>query len=115
MKNRRISRRRFLFRSPSTALAVAAASAVLIPENTLAAHQVSVCSQPEAHCIIHDDLPSNIMQGAPPPKDKRVTVANYRENQANRRWVHQHMREIFPTQNIFRGRGPRHCPSDSMY
>lgn len=106
MRNQQISRRRLLLHCPSTALAVAAAPAVLIPEKTLAAPQTPVCSQPEDHCIIHDDLASNTMQGSPPPKDKRVTVANYRENQANRCWVHQHMREIFPTQNIFRGRGP---------
>jgi CubicO group peptidase (beta-lactamase class C family) len=95
-----------LLRSPSTALAVAAAPAFLIREQAVAAPQTPLCRQPEDHCIIHDDLPSSIMQGAPPAKEKRVTIANYRENQANRRWVHQHMREIFPTQNISRGRGP---------
>ena len=58
------------------------------------------------------------MEGFPPPKNNRVTIDNYRaklkglENQnpgaavAKTRWAHFHMRELFPTQRISRGRIP---------
>lgn len=107
MRSPQISRRRLLVRSSSVALAaMAVPTAVAAVEETTGGPQKAVCRQSENHVIIHDDPPSDIMEGSPPPKDKRITVGNYRENQANRRWVHQHMREVFPTQNIFRGRGP---------
>lgn len=46
-----------------------------------------------------------LMQGFPPPADKRVDVSNgYRYPQL--RWVVQHLRELQPTQNIRRGEAP---------
>ena len=46
-----------------------------------------------------------LMQGFPPPVDARVTLANWQEPPYNR-WSFSHMRELVPTQRIFRGHGP---------
>jgi hypothetical protein len=57
---------------------------------------------------------TGVMRGFPPPPNMRVTIDNYRSrfpgvgrvDVANTRWAHFHMREILPTQNISRGKGP---------
>jgi CubicO group peptidase (beta-lactamase class C family) len=46
-----------------------------------------------------------LMQGFPPPADVQVTLANWQEPPYNR-WSFSHMRELVPTQRIFRGHGP---------
>ena len=46
-----------------------------------------------------------LMQGFPPPADAQVTLANWQEPPYNR-WSFSHMRELVPTQRIFRGHGP---------
>lgn len=46
-----------------------------------------------------------LMEGFPPPADKRVTVANLRQY-PNSRWAFHHMRELFPSRLIDRGTGP---------
>ena len=46
-----------------------------------------------------------LMQGFPPPRDARVTLANWQEPPFNR-WSFSHMRELVPTQRISRGSGP---------
>jgi len=46
-----------------------------------------------------------IMQGAPPPRDKRVTTANVQEAPFNR-WGFGHVRDLIPTARIGRGDGP---------
>ena len=74
--------------------------------------------QDNGHVIFHPAPPGGVMEGFPPPKNNRVTIDNYRAkleglvNQnpgaavANTRWAHFHMRELFPTQRISRGRIP---------
>lgn len=46
-----------------------------------------------------------IMQGSPPPEDKRVTQENWDRPPFNR-WSFQHVREVLPTINVSRGDGP---------
>ena len=46
-----------------------------------------------------------IMQGFPPPADKRVLRENFMEPPRNR-WAFQHIRELQPTREIWRGDGP---------
>jgi hypothetical protein len=46
-----------------------------------------------------------LMQGFPPPVDAQVTLANWQKPPYNR-WSFSHMRELVPTQRIFRGIGP---------
>lgn len=46
-----------------------------------------------------------IMQGFPPPADKRVLRENFMEPPRNR-WAFQHIRELQPTRDIWRGDGP---------
>lgn len=41
-----------------------------------------------------------LMQGFPPPQDKRVTRSNGLFGVPYNRWSYQHMRELFPTANI---------------
>jgi CubicO group peptidase (beta-lactamase class C family) len=45
-----------------------------------------------------------LMQGFPPPPDQRVTRRNFMEAPANR-WSFQHIRELQPTREIYRGTG----------
>jgi hypothetical protein len=46
-----------------------------------------------------------LMQGFPPPADKRITWRNFMEAPQNR-WSFQHIRELQPTREIYRGAGP---------
>lgn len=47
------------------------------------------------------------MEGAPPPADKRITFADDRFLEFPQiRWTLSHMRELAPTVNVWRGRGP---------
>jgi CubicO group peptidase (beta-lactamase class C family) len=46
-----------------------------------------------------------LMQGYPAPEDKRVTRSNLMRAPYNR-WGFQHMRELMPTAEIYRGDGP---------
>jgi 6-aminohexanoate-oligomer exohydrolase len=46
-----------------------------------------------------------LMQGAPPPADRQVTVANWQEGPFNR-WGFQHVSEIVPSAVLSRGDGP---------
>lgn len=48
---------------------------------------------------------TDVMEGFPPPSDKRVTVHNFMSPPYNR-WALQHIREIQPTKEIYRGSGP---------
>lgn len=48
---------------------------------------------------------NGIMQGSPPPEDKRITHENWDSPPFNR-WSFQHVREILPTVNLSRGNGP---------
>ncbi len=45
-----------------------------------------------------------IMQGSPPPTDKRVDISKWDKGPDNR-WAFQHISEIIPTANISRGSG----------
>lgn len=52
-----------------------------------------------------------LMQGYPAPPDKRVHLGNLMEA-PNNRWGFQHMRELLPTAEVYRGAGPvRALPS----
>ncbi|WP_165393274.1 serine hydrolase domain-containing protein [Rivibacter subsaxonicus] len=51
-----------------------------------------------------EPLALGLMQGLPPPPDKRITLANYRDY-PNARWAYRHMRELAPTLRVWRGRG----------
>jgi CubicO group peptidase (beta-lactamase class C family) len=51
-------------------------------------------------------VPEPLMSGFPPPGESRVTLANWQDPPFNR-WSFQHLRELIPTQRIFRGHGPR--------
>src|SRR6476620_6226911 len=46
-----------------------------------------------------------LMQGYPAAPDKRVTHANLMQA-PNNRWAFQHMRELLPTAEVYRGAGP---------
>lgn len=46
-----------------------------------------------------------LMQGSPPPPDKRATLANWQRPPFNR-WAFAHVRELIPTARIHRGDGP---------
>jgi CubicO group peptidase (beta-lactamase class C family) len=46
-----------------------------------------------------------LMQGFPPPVDKRVLRSNFMQPPLNR-WAFQHIRELQPTREIWRGDGP---------
>ena len=46
-----------------------------------------------------------LMQGFPPPADKQITSRNFMEAPQNR-WSLQHIRELQPTREIYRGSGP---------
>lgn len=50
-----------------------------------------------------------LMQGAPPPPDKRVTLHNFLEPPYNR-WGLQHVRELVPTRAVPNGDGPAPLP-----
>lgn len=41
-----------------------------------------------------------LMEGFPPPPDKRVTKANALQNPPFNRWAYQHMRMFYPTANV---------------
>lgn len=47
-----------------------------------------------------------LMQGFPPPADKRVSFASYLGQYPHARWAFQHMRELIPSRNVPRGNGP---------
>ena len=87
------------------------------PPNRHAREGAARAQQAGDHVIYHPaggQEAKGIMRGFPPPSDKRVTIDNYRSrfpgvgrvDVANTRWAHFHMREILPTQNISRGKGP---------
>lgn len=46
-----------------------------------------------------------LMQGFPPPPDKQVVRGNFMQPPYNR-WSFQHIRELHPTREIYRGSGP---------
>ena len=46
-----------------------------------------------------------LMQGAPPPPERRVTLANWQEGPFNR-WAFQHVSELVPSAVLSRGDGP---------
>ncbi|MBW2541172.1 MAG: serine hydrolase [Deltaproteobacteria bacterium] len=46
-----------------------------------------------------------LMQGFPPPADKRISNRNFMQAPQNR-WSFQHIRELQPTREIFRGTAP---------
>jgi CubicO group peptidase (beta-lactamase class C family) len=46
-----------------------------------------------------------LMEGAPPPADRLVTLANWQDPPFNR-WGFQHVRDLIPTARIARGDGP---------
>src|SRR5689334_4582762 len=46
-----------------------------------------------------------LMQGFPPPADKQVRRGNFM-TAPNNRWAFQHIRELQPTREIWRGDGP---------
>jgi CubicO group peptidase (beta-lactamase class C family) len=46
-----------------------------------------------------------LMSGFPPPAESRVTLANWQDPPYNR-WSFQHLRELIPTQRIYRRHGP---------
>ena len=88
------SRRGFLL--TSTAVGIAAA--------TGGCH-VRGAEDQKKDVLLHGDDRTDaplLMQGFPPPKERRVTLPDYREDQAHRRWSHMHMRELFPTQLLWR-------------
>lgn len=62
---------------------------------------------PPADSVRLDRL--QLMQGFPPPADKRVSVASYLRQYPHARWAFQHMRELIPSRNVWRGDGPV-CP-----
>ena len=51
-----------------------------------------------------DPVALEIMKGFPPPPDKQVRLANVLRY-PNARWAFQHMRELGPTANVWRGTG----------
>jgi CubicO group peptidase (beta-lactamase class C family) len=48
---------------------------------------------------------AGLMQGFPPPEDKRINRNNFMVY-PNTRWAFQHIRELYPTREIYRGTGP---------
>jgi len=55
-------------------------------------------------------MPTGLMTGFPPPRDRQINVSNWQEPQ-NVRWAFRHMREIIPTQLISAGTAsPRALP-----
>jgi len=62
----------------------------------LAAVGVAAAGEPDS---------SKLMQGFPPPDDQIVTRSNLMEY-PNNRWAFQHIRELQPTREIWRGDGP---------
>ena len=46
-----------------------------------------------------------LMQGFPTPSDKRVSIQNFMQAPQNR-WSFQHIRELQPTRDVYRGVGP---------
>ena len=53
-----------------------------------------------------DPVALKLMQGFPPPPDKRVSLGNVLKY-PNGRWGYQHIRELGPTAPIWRGEGPK--------
>lgn len=57
-----------------------------------------------AECLAQDKYASakelGLMEGFPPPPDKRVTKANAIQNPPFNRWAYQHMRMFYPTANV---------------
>ena len=51
-----------------------------------------------------DPVKLGLMQGSPPPADKQVTFQNGGQF-PNLRWTLQHMRELVPSRNVWRGSG----------
>ena len=50
-------------------------------------------------------LELGLMQGFPPPPDKRITDQNFMQAPQNR-WSFQNIRELRPTREVYRGTGP---------
>lgn len=48
---------------------------------------------------------SGLMEGFPPPADRQITRANHMVP-PNNRWSFQHIRELWPTRELWRGDGP---------
>ncbi|MDM0055951.1 serine hydrolase domain-containing protein [Variovorax fucosicus] len=51
-----------------------------------------------------DPVKLELMQGSPPPADKQITFQNGGQF-PNLRWTLQHMRELVPSRNVWRGAG----------
>ncbi len=51
-----------------------------------------------------DPVKLGLMQGSPPPADKQITFQNGGQF-PNLRWTVQHMRELVPSRNVWRGSG----------
>jgi CubicO group peptidase (beta-lactamase class C family) len=65
--------------------------------------------QSDAGVLYHYDESykySGVMQGFPPPRNRRVTIDNFFDSQENLRWTHQHMTELYTAQRIRHGAGP---------
>ena len=60
--------------------------------------------QSERGVAIHPNE-SKVMKGSPPPEEMLVTSQNLRDPKTLA-WQYQHHRELFPTQRIWRGKGP---------
>ena len=96
-----------VFGSLSSAAAMALAKDNIEVQQQDVRSPVTTAQQAKVVVVQHPDVShSDVMKGFPPPKDKRVTVDNYRAEHASTRWAHLHMRELFPTQAIGRGDRP---------
>ena len=60
--------------------------------------------QPPLSAADSDPVKLGLMQGSPPSADKQVTFQNGGQF-PNLRWTLQHMRELVPSRNVWRGRG----------
>jgi len=87
---------------PAFSIVRAAAAAALAAFGTLSVAQTPpprVLSATES-----DPVRLGLMQGSPPPADRQITFQNGGQF-PNLRWTLQHMRELVPSRNVWRGSG----------
>jgi len=114
MEHSHLSRRTFLTAS-STALAAGAASAVSRPSGSAErepspdgpAALGTGLKQSNEGVVYHRDVHnSNLMQGFPPPQDRRVTIDNWSDTTDALRWTHLNAAVVFKSLPVERGDGP---------
>ena len=104
MKRSKLCRRAFLTGSAGI---LAGGAAVVVRSQANPAATSSMSAQSEEGVVCHRDVhKADLMNGFPPPKDRRVTIDNWTDTTDNLRWTHLNTAVVFKSVPVDKGDGP---------